>query len=299
MQIARVQHEALALPISALVCDGVFYDPARLSAPTNAFASYRGCDFHTRVFSLGAGGLSDLYDQLRAGRRPSEARLREQSFVVLPPCDPERAAYLQLGPHGLPSDTPRYAQRDARGLLGHDQPVPLPHGTEAPHVEAGLAAVLADELWRAPPEEANKAVLGFTLLLDWTARPETERWQCCPLGPDAPSQLGPFIVTPDEMKRWTSPELTLTIGGRDAATRPAGGGRVAWAASLSFLSHAVPLRAGDIVGLGSALTEQMARSAAPLGYGERVELSLGAAVKLRGWAVPGPETERWRLSRSP
>ena len=266
MRIARVQIDEFAKPVVALVVDGAYYDVGALEERWNWLDRFGPADFHARVIGARSAGLDLLEMRLRAGDRPTEARLLPGEFLPLPPCDTDRATYVQLGPYDDDQDEPRFEHRYARTLVGHDQPVV----TSDPHVEAGLAVVLGEDLDRASAREAERAMLGFTLLLDWRG---------------GSSQLGP--------------ELVIGVGLRDLAKREAslnGQGEIgAWrfhpSEALAFVSQHMPLRAGDVVGLGC-----VANGRAAPAFGEPVTLSVDRFMTLRGWAVQGPDPVDWRRS---
>ena len=163
MRVAQVRVDEHASSVLALACDGELYDVDRLEAAWGVAHPLSGRDFHTRVVSARGEGLDELDARLRQGPRPASARLPRWEYVPLPPCDLDRAAYLQLAPYGHDGPMPLFEHRDARGLLGDDQPVPFfgPAGELA--VEAGVAALLGDDLWQAAPREAQRAILGVTL----------------------------------------------------------------------------------------------------------------------------------------
>jgi hypothetical protein len=284
LRIARIQIDEFAKPIVALVCDGAYYDVGLLEKRWGWAGRFGPADFHGRVVGARCAGLEALEMRLRAGDRPTEARLLPGDYLPLPPCDPDRAAYLQLAPYDRADPEPTFERRDSRALIGHDQPVALPSDAESPNTEAGVAVVLGDELWRADAREARRAILGYTLLLDWSAR--ADRWREAVRVPDAASQLGPELWVGASMR-----DLNAELLQGDAR-RPAG--RVdAWrfqpAEALAFVSQHAPLRAGDVVGLGCLLGGR----ASPA-FGEPVALALERGMTLRGWAVRAPEPPDWR-----
>src|SRR5690606_14625834 len=125
----------------------------------------------------------------------------------------------QLAPYAHPGAEPIFELRSARSLVGDGQPVPAEVGETHLTAELGLAAVVAEELEAADAREAERAILGFTLLLDWT-RPG--RWQAPPGGREPPSQLGPFIATGRRLREL---EATARIGERQVALGPVTGWR--------------------------------------------------------------------------
>jgi hypothetical protein len=282
LQIARARVEEMAAPITALACDGAFYDLAALEERWGHGAWGYASDFHARIFGLRCAGIAEVDARLRSGDRPTEARLLPQEMLPLPPCDDERAAYFQLAPYAHPSAEPIFELRSARSLVGDGQPVSVPTGEPRVAgestfaVELGVAAIVAEELEAADAREARRAIFGYSLLIDWTG---SDRWTTPRHGRLPQSQLGPWIATGAERLRGL--EAVARVGGRELALGSVTGWRFSPAEALSFLSQAVPLRPGDVVGLGAiARLERVA-------FGERVTLAVRGLGALTGWAADG------------
>lgn len=293
MRIARVRLESMATPVLAFVCDGAVYDVAELEARSSAPA-WGSTDFHTRVIGLSCAGLEPLYEQLRAGERPTEARLPPGTFLPLAPCDTERASYIQLGPYDRAAPTPRFRHQPARALTGDGQPISFPAEAPTPDFEAGVAAVLRDDLWRAAAGEAGRAVLGYTLVLDWSAWRE-EPWHGRPAWLDAPSQLGPAVVTRDEFPRLAELRARVRVGTDEWNAGLVGDWPFEVAEAIAFISQHVELRAGDVIGVGRFRLGSAGSVGRTLRYNQRVTVSVEGLGELMGWAVRGPAPGAWRL----
>lgn len=285
MQIARARVDERAAPITALVCDGAFYDVAALEERWGWDARGHTSDFHTRIFGMRGAGLAEADQRLRAGDRPTEARVRPDQMLPLPPVDDQRAAHFQLAPSAQASTEPRFELRSARALVGDGQPAPAePSGLG---VEVGLAAVVAEELEAADPREARRAILGFTLVLDWT---RADHWQRQRGGREPWSHLGPWITTGDRLREI---EAVAEVAGRRVPLGPVAAGPLQPAEILAFLSQHVNLRPGDVVGLGAlARLEGIA-------LGDRVRLHARGLGALTGWAVAPAPMPGWRLRSGP
>lgn len=281
MRVAQVRVDERARSVLALACDGELYDVEGLEAAWRVAHPLSGRDFHTRVVSAGGEGLDELDARLRQGPRPASAHLPRGAYFPLPPCDLDRAAYFQLAPYGQEDEGARFEHRDARGLVGDGQPVPLFGPAAELSVAAGVAAILADDLWQATAREAERAILGVTLVLDWGRgdRPWAERLPC----PASPSQIGPALTMRQRLRDLAELDLTIDVGGtkRRAGrigdwTRPPG-------ETLSWMSQHVPLRAGDVVGLGCLRGGRL--GAGEVRPGQRVRLTLKPLMRLEGWAA--------------
>jgi 2-keto-4-pentenoate hydratase/2-oxohepta-3-ene-1,7-dioic acid hydratase in catechol pathway len=213
-----------------------------------------------------------------------------------------RAAYVQLGPYaGTDEHRPVYRIGNSRGMLGHAATVPFPFDEEEPDYELNLAALLGEDLRRATPDEAERAIAGYTVLNDWSARRAEVRARArgLPLSEarDFGAQLGPVLVTPDEI----GPVEPLRTQARvDAATRacsPIGAWMFSLAESVAFISEHVELRAGDVIGAGCVIGGSAASIGARIDYGCTVELAIERIGKLAGRPVRGPDPVGWRRRR--
>jgi 2-keto-4-pentenoate hydratase/2-oxohepta-3-ene-1,7-dioic acid hydratase in catechol pathway len=305
VRIARVLHESSALPILALERDGAVYDAAELDRVFDtAFSPDRlpgASDFHTRLFALGGMGLEALDARLRSGDRPTEARLLPGSFVWLPPCDTDRALYVQMAPYdapfnawGLRPDEPGYAPKpplaeplhvigNARGLVGHEGNARFPEDETAPDFELSIAAILGEDLRGATEEEAESAILGYTILNAWTGRDEEAKRP--PGSRRVPAQLGPVLVTASEVGDPTRLKAQAKVAGNVIATTTAGGATFSIAASIAQVSAWIDLRAGDVIGAGRMTAGSGAACGTRPAFGEVVELAVERLGKLSGRAL--------------
>jgi 2-keto-4-pentenoate hydratase/2-oxohepta-3-ene-1,7-dioic acid hydratase in catechol pathway len=148
-----------------------------------------------------------------------------------------------------PLDEPAYRIGDARGLLGHASCVPFPAGEGCPTFELGIAAVLRDDLRDADARQAERAVLGYAILNTWTSNDDEARrpaWATRRV----PAQLGPVLVTPDDVGDLGRLKALARVDGRVAATTGVGGWALSIAESIAWVSRWMDLRAGDVIGAG-------------------------------------------------
>ncbi len=270
-----------------MLCDGAYYDVRRLAAQIMPSWQPQPTGFFQQVVAARAARLDELYARLQAGQRPTEARLHD--VRALAPCDTSRSLYVQLeqavdGGAGVGGPPPRFYHCDARALVGHGQPVLFPVGhTGNPELRVGLAVVLAEELWRAGPREAERAVLGFSLLLDW--RDDCNRQV---VGPgQVPSQLGPALVLGPSMATLERRSIRVTTAEGVHEVKAIGEGDLDLGEGLAFISQHLHLCPGDLVGLP-------ARLRVVLSFGEAVTASLTEMLTLQGWALSGSEAADWR-----
>jgi 2-keto-4-pentenoate hydratase/2-oxohepta-3-ene-1,7-dioic acid hydratase in catechol pathway len=184
--------------------------------------------------------------------------------------------YVQLAPHEEPGDHPLHCLGDARGLLGHESLVPFPGTEDHPAFELGVAAVLREDLDEAGPDEADRAILGYTILNGWSASDERRPWTARRV----PAQLGPLLVTPDETGDLGRLRGQARIEGQVVADAAMGGSTFSLPASIAWLSRWMTLRAGDVIGAGRV---RGGRGEVP--YGAATDLLVERMGKLAGRPV--------------
>ncbi len=284
MRIARVLHGSSPVPILALERDGALYDAAELDRIFGtSFSPDRipgASDFHTRAVALGGAGLDELDDRLLAGDRPAAARLLPGTFVWLPPCDTERALHVQMAPYDEHLDEPLHRLGDARLLVGHQGHVHFPAGETRPGYALGVAVVLREDIRDATAEEAERAVLGYTVLNAWYGADDEARrrgWG----SPRVPAQLGPVLVTPGDLGQVARLKAQVRIEGEVTARTGVAGACFSIGESIAWASRWVGLRGGDVVGLGQVLEGQ-----GEVAYGAKVEVGVERIGWLSGQAIP-------------
>lgn len=307
MRIAHVLQLDTSTPLVAIERDGALYDVAELDRRFGSKLPEHGgaSDFHTRVIALGCAGLRSLDERLRGGDRPSSARLQPGSFLWLPPCDPGRAAYIQLDAYeaAAGADRPAYRIGNARGLVGHGATVPFPAGEDEPDYELNLGAVLAEDLRRATPAEAARAIAGYAVLNDWVARGVERDAHARARGVlpsearDFATQLGPALVTPEDLEDLEPLRTQARVDGDVLPGSPVGAWAFSLAESIAYVSEHVELRAGDVIGAGCVLGGSARSAGRRLSYGSAVELVIERVGKLAGRPVRGPEPVAWRRRR--
>lgn len=300
MRIAHVLQIATSAPTVALERDGALYDVAALERRfATKFAEMPGVsDFHTRVVALRCAGLHALDDRLLSGDRPTVGRLQPGTFLWLPPCTIDRAALVQLGPYTPAGDRPSYRFGNSRALLGHGAVIPFPASEEEPDYELNIAALLCEDLRRATPDEAERAIAGYAVLNDWTARGAEARAHAQGLPPseakDFATQLGPVLVTPEELGPVEALRTQVRIDAKAHLCSRIGDWKFSLAESIACVNDRVELRAGDVISAGCVTGGSAVCSGKPLAYGSTVELMIERLGRLTGRPVRGPEQVPWR-----
>ncbi|AUX25897.1 fumarylacetoacetate hydrolase [Sorangium cellulosum] len=300
MRIAHVFQLTTSTPIVALERDGALYDVAELERHfATKLADLPGVsDFHTRVVALRCAGLHALDERLLSGDRPGSAELQPGTFLWLPPCATDRAAYVQLGPYAHDAERPWYRFGNSRALLGHAATIPFPALEDEPDYELNLAALLCEDLRRATPEEAERAIAGYTVLNDWTARGLEARAQArgrpTSEAKDFATQLGPVLVTPDELGPVEVLRTRIRVDAEARVGPRLGEWTFSLTESLACISAQIELRAGDVIGAGRVLGGSAGSAGQRVLYGASVELMIERIGWLAGRPVRGPEPPPWR-----
>src|SRR3954447_7855119 len=171
-------------------------------------------------------------------------------------------------------------------VLGPDEPVSAPRGSEALDYELELACVI-DKAGRDLPDDdrAMEYVAGFTVMNDWSARDIQRVEMAVGLGPskskDFATSLGPVLVTLDELQdRYRDGRLhldmTAAVNGRELSRGNAGSMYWTWPQLIAHASRDTELRPGDVLGSGT------------VGTGCILELTPEA---VGGWLKPGDVVE--------
>lgn len=284
--------------ILALERDGAFYSVEGLEARFGVPRAQEGLGdrgrFFTRVFAMGCAGLERLDDRLLAGDRPTEARVAAQGAIVLAPTA-ARPAIVCFD--AARSSRPAYVRVDGRALRGDGAVVPMPPGEDRPSIEPGIAAIVGEELADATADEAARAIVGYAVYAGWMAR-GTERAlreAGLPVGEahDVPKQLGPVLVTRDEIVDAGALAMRVRVGGVERASAR-GAMRRTMAELVAYASSVVPLAPGDVV----AAAPLAATGDAPLAIGDAVEIDVERLGTLRGRVGRPREAARFQRSES-
>jgi fumarylacetoacetate (FAA) hydrolase len=183
-------------------------------------------------------------------------------------------------------EVPVFYFSNPAGVIGHEDPVAAPRGSEALDYELELACVIGREARDVPADDtALDYVAGFTIMNDWSARDLQRREMAVGLGPskgkDFATSLGPVLVTFDELAdRYRDGrlhlEMTAAVDGRVLSRGNSGSMYWTWPQLIAHASRDATLRPGDVLGSGT------------VGTGCILELTPEAAG---GWLEPGVVVE--------
>lgn len=162
-----------------------------------------------------------------------------------------REHILEMG-RELPTHPTLFA-KFADALIGANDPIVLPPGSEAVDWEAELAVVIGSRVSRATDEEAAAAIAGFTVANDISARDFQRRTTQWLQGKtfDATTPLGPFLLTTDESASAPELELSCTIDGVTKQKVNTADLVFSPVELVRYISAVTTLNAGDVILTGT------------------------------------------------
>ena len=153
-------------------------------------------------------------------------------------------------------EMPVYYKGNHRSILGPDEPLAWPSWTEKLDFELEVACVIGARGRDLTEEEAQRAIFGYTVMNDWSARDVQRSEMAMRLGPakskDFATSLGPCIVTADEF----SPEDGLAMRARVNGETwfETAGARMHWTfpQMIAYVSRGENVFPRDVYGSGTA-----------------------------------------------
>lgn len=222
-----------------------------------------------RLVDLGAADLGELFARdgwaeraaaVDAGSAPAYPAEGADLAPVVPRPSKIVCVGLNYKNHiqEMGRDLPRYPTLFAKfadSLIGPADPIARPEETSEFDWEVELAAVIGAPVRRAADEEAAAAIAGFTVLNDVTCRDwqfRTREWLQGKMW-DSSTPVGPYVVTPDELRGGVRPELdvSLSVDGEVMQRDNTGDLLFDPVALVSYVSTVVRLNPGDIIATGT------------------------------------------------
>jgi 2-keto-4-pentenoate hydratase/2-oxohepta-3-ene-1,7-dioic acid hydratase in catechol pathway len=187
---------------------------------------------------------------------------RDESQVVFGPCVINPGKIIGVGlnyrEHAQESgidvpSTPVLFAKFANTLAGHNEPIPIPYGTDQMDYEAELAVVIGSEARQVSVENALDYVFGYCSSNDVSARDLqflTGQWL---LGktPDKFLPIGPYLVTADEVSDPGDLHITCHINGEKRQDSNTGDMIFSVPEIISYLSQYMTLMPGDLITTGT------------------------------------------------
>ena len=170
----------------------------------------------------------------------------------------------------LGNDVPTHPMlffKPATSVIGPEDPIPLPEGSERIDHEGELAAVIGRLCRRVTEAEAPKYVLGYTCANDVTARDWQKadgQWARAK-GSDGFCPLGPWIETELDA---SDTAVVARVNGEERQRGRTSDFVFSPAELISFISRSITLLPGDVVLTGTP------SGVGPLAAGDRVEIEV-------------------------
>ncbi|GAA2165791.1 2-keto-4-pentenoate hydratase/2-oxohepta-3-ene-1,7-dioic acid hydratase in catechol pathway [Humibacillus xanthopallidus] len=168
------------------------------------------------------------------------------------------------GATGVPAawyDAPTFYFTNPHALFGPGQPVQRPRASRALDFELEVGAVLGAGGSDLDEESAHRAIFGYTIVNDWSARDLQSREMKVGLGPakgkDFATSIGPWVVTADELEPHHTADGFLDLDCRVAVNgNPIGQDRLShmrwtFAQMVAYASRDSLVVPGDLLASGT------------------------------------------------
>ncbi len=148
-------------------------------------------------------------------------------------------------------------------VLGPYDDVPMAPGSVCQDFELEVAAVIGTAGANLSVEQAEQAIIGYTIFNDWSARDLQAQEGVLAIGQakgkDSGVTLGPYLVTPDELEPYRRNgrlSLHVTAIVNDVIVGLGSTEAMDWSFGeiISYASRGVPLEPGDVFGSGTVPT---------------------------------------------
>ncbi|WP_068183620.1 fumarylacetoacetate hydrolase family protein [Mycobacterium sp. UM_CSW] len=148
-------------------------------------------------------------------------------------------------------------------VLGPYEDAPTAPGSAWQDFELEIAAVIGVSGKDLTVEQAEDAIIGYTIFNDWSARDLQQREGQLAIGQgkgkDSGVTLGPYLVTPDELEPYRRDgklDLQVTALVNDTVIGSGSTAQMDWTFGevISYVSRGVPLMPGDVIGSGTVPT---------------------------------------------
>jgi 2-keto-4-pentenoate hydratase/2-oxohepta-3-ene-1,7-dioic acid hydratase in catechol pathway/glyoxylase-like metal-dependent hydrolase (beta-lactamase superfamily II) len=232
------------------------------------------------LIGRGAGGLRQAGED--ALRSPSAvARLDEVRLMAPIPRPPSirdslcfldhmRNCQAALGAGRALADTwyriPAFYFACPATVFGPYDDAPTAPGSAWQDFELEIAAVIGVSGRDLTVEEAERAIIGYTIFNDWSARDLQQMESQLAIGQgkgkDSGVTLGPYLVTPDELEPYRHPshpgrlDLQVTALVNDTVIGSGSTAQMDWTFGdvIAYASRGVTLTPGDVIGSGTVPT---------------------------------------------
>jgi len=210
-----------------------------------------------------------------------------------------RNAFKNLG-RDIPAEwyeVPAYYKGLPDTVIGPDEVIPWPSYSRQLDHELELAVVIGAAGRDIPAERALEHVFGYTIWNDMSARDTQRRELPVGMGPgkakdwDGSNILGPCIVTPDEVDAQDL-RLTVRVNGEVWGSDTTKHMHHSFADMIAYASQDLTLRAGEVLGSGTAATGSGLELDRWLQPGDQIEMEADGVGILRNTVGPRPRARQ-------
>lgn len=248
-----------------------------------------------------AGKLEDCI--LPLGETPLIAPLPEPPMVVCFQASELHALSLRNNP-GYPGGKlpaawytlPAYHYGAPSLLCGGGESLTPPAGELEIDFELGIGCVLCEDVLNAGIEEAEEAIFGYTVVIDWIARGIEKADLDLGVGP-ARSRcmgmvMGPWFATKDEVPKISSLRAAARVGTQALPEVSAANYVFTFPEMISCASDGVRLPAGTIISAGALMSCAVQRQGNYLQPGDVLEAGIDGigVLKSKVWDRPRERT---------
>lgn len=190
-------------------------------------------------------------------------------------------------------EVPAYYKGLPDTVIGPDEVIPWPAYTGQLDHELELAVVIGRAGKDIPADRALEHVFGYTIWNDMSARDVQRRELPVGMGPckakdwDGSNVLGPCIATPDELEP-ADLRLTVRVNGEQWGSDTTAHMHHTFADMIAYASQGLTLRAGEVIGSGTAATGSGLELDRWLQPGDHIEMEAAGIGVLRNTVGPRP-----------
>lgn len=183
--------------------------------------------------------------------------------------------------------------------------IPMTPGSERFDFELEVAAVVGKGGQDLTAEEGEDAIIGYSILCDWSGRDIQHGEMLLSMGPvkgkDTATSLGPWLVTKDELEPYRTATgfdraMSLKVNGVKYSRANWADVHYSFGEMVSYASRGTEVRPGDVFGSGTCGTGCILELSRTHGEGEFPWLQAGDEVLIE---IEGLGTQRTTMAKTP
>jgi acylpyruvate hydrolase len=231
-------------------------------------------------------------------RGPANARIPLQAVELGPPRRPGKIIGIGLNYRDHAAETgnalpefPTVFAKFPNAVTGPFEPIRLPGSSAQVDYEGELGVVIGRRSRSVPESQALRAVAGYVIVNDVSARDVQNRTSQWTLGKsfDSFAPMGPFLVTADEVPEPQQLGLSVRVNGELVQDSTTANMVFSVAQLICVLSEVMTLEAGDLIATGTPAGVGAARTPPRfLRDGDIVEVAIDRLGRLRNPVTAAP-----------